>query len=99
MKKMCSSFHEMGIYDIPAELDFVAETTGKAGSIIYIGHSMGTTQSYIYATLKAENAKKNVIGFLSLSPVAYMANIQSAAAVLVPFREQIRVSITVVNGS
>lgn len=82
----------MGIYDIPAELDFIAKTTGKAGSIIYIGHSMGTTQSYVYATLRADNARKNVIGFLSLSPVAFMANVQSSAVLLVPFREQIKVS-------
>ena len=36
------SFDEMGRFDLPANIDFVLEKTGK-DKIIYIAHSQGTT--------------------------------------------------------
>lgn len=36
------SFEEMGIYDLPAEIDFILEKTGQE-KLSYIGHSQGTT--------------------------------------------------------
>jgi len=32
------SFHEMGVYDLPANIDFVIEKTG-VDKIDYVGHS------------------------------------------------------------
>ena len=40
------SFDEMGMYDLPAFVDFVLEHTQKE-KLIYIGHSQGTTQFWI----------------------------------------------------
>jgi len=42
----CPSFHEMGIYDVPAVTDKIISVTG-ANKIFYVGHSMGTTQYFI----------------------------------------------------
>jgi len=36
------SFHEMAKYDVPANLQYILNTTG-ASQVIYIGHSQGTT--------------------------------------------------------
>ena len=36
------SYHEMGIYDLPALIKMVVETSGQR-SVNYIGHSQGTT--------------------------------------------------------
>ena len=36
------SYHEMGIYDNPAVLDFIQEKT-NGQKVAYIGHSQGTT--------------------------------------------------------
>lgn len=36
-------FDELGIYDVPAEIDFILEVTGQE-KLSFIGHSMGTTQ-------------------------------------------------------
>jgi predicted alpha/beta hydrolase len=38
-------WQEMGIYDIPATFDYIAEVNGHR-EIAYIGHSMGTTQMF-----------------------------------------------------
>lgn len=87
------SFHEMGVYDLPAIIDFVAKTTGQAGRIVYIGHSMGTTMSYIYASLMPDHAKQNLRGIVSLAPIAYLRHVRSAAKLIVPFADIIGVSV------
>ncbi|XP_054263960.1 lipase 3-like isoform X2 [Macrosteles quadrilineatus] len=47
------SFHEMGIKDVPAVLQFIRARTGKS-KIHYIGHSMGTTMFLVMASLLPE---------------------------------------------
>lgn len=39
------SWTEMGDYDLPAQIDFVRKTTGKA-KVSYVAHSQGTTQFF-----------------------------------------------------
>jgi lysosomal acid lipase/cholesteryl ester hydrolase len=37
-------FEEMGLYDVPAEIDYLLKTNGRSDKIAaYIGHSEGTT--------------------------------------------------------
>ncbi|XP_050310870.1 uncharacterized protein LOC126746602 [Anthonomus grandis grandis] len=78
------SFHENAIYDIPACIDVIAEKTGGRGDLIYIGHSMGTTISYIYSSLMSQHAEKNVKIIISLAPVAYMGHVKGAFGLLAP---------------
>jgi len=40
------SWHEMGVYDIPAVLNFVLTHTGQP-DLYYVGHSMGTTMFFV----------------------------------------------------
>ncbi|RZC40345.1 Abhydro lipase domain containing protein, partial [Asbolus verrucosus] len=54
--------------------------------ITYIGHSMGTTMSYVYASLKPEHANIHLKSIVSLAPVAYMDHITPLAKAIVPFR-------------
>lgn len=66
----------MGIYDLPAEINYVLKKTGQQ-KLIYIGHSMGTTMMYVLLSVRPDyNDKINL--FVSLSPVAYMSNMKSA---------------------
>lgn len=37
---MSSRWDEMGLYDIPAEIEYVLNVTGRE-KLVYIGHSMG----------------------------------------------------------
>ncbi|KAJ8680378.1 hypothetical protein QAD02_016165 [Eretmocerus hayati] len=68
------SWYEMGRYDLPAELEFIKERTGK--NIIYIGHSMGTTMFYVMAIEKPWAASMVKVMF-SFAPIAFLSNIAS----------------------
>jgi pimeloyl-ACP methyl ester carboxylesterase len=54
---------------MPAIIDYILGLTNQQ-SMIYIGHSMGTTISYVLLSTKPEyNDKINLV--ISLSPVAF----------------------------
>ncbi|KAL1497781.1 hypothetical protein ABEB36_008679 [Hypothenemus hampei] len=78
-------FHEMAIYDLPACIDLIANRTGEKGNLIYVGHSMGTTVSYIYSSLMRKHAEENLKSIISLAPVAFMGNIKGSFKLLAPF--------------
>ncbi|CAK1547640.1 unnamed protein product [Leptosia nina] len=81
------SFHEMGIIDLPAMVDFVLDKTGK-DKLIYVGHSQGTTIFYIMCSLLPEyNEKISVM--VSLSAVAFMSHIRSPLRYIAPFNEEL----------
>lgn len=64
----------MGIYDLPTQIGLVARMTEKAGKIIYIGHSMGTTGAFVYASEYSKEAQKHLGAIIALAPVAYTHN-------------------------
>lgn len=69
VKKMYFSFHEMAVYDLPAMIDHALEVSGQQ-NLFYIGHSMGTTMSYILLSMKPEY--KDKIKFsISLAPIGF----------------------------
>ncbi|XP_048512118.1 lipase 3-like [Athalia rosae] len=63
------SFHEMGYYDLPAMWDYVLEQTGQK-TLMYVGHSMGTTAGFILLSLRPEYNKRVKL-FVGFAPVAY----------------------------
>ncbi|CAL8134270.1 unnamed protein product [Orchesella dallaii] len=69
------SFHEMGIYDVPAVTDKILSET-KTKRIFYVGHSMGTTQYFISLSEVAGMNDKIAAGFM-LAPVVYMGHLNS----------------------
>jgi len=77
------SFHEMGLYDIPAVIDYILEET-KQEKLFYIGHSMGTTMFWISMSLNPfYNSKIQLM--IALAPVAYVQYIKSPVRLLAPF--------------
>ncbi|XP_054263188.1 tear acid lipase-like protein [Macrosteles quadrilineatus] len=62
------SFHEMGIKDVPAVLQFIRARTGKS-KIHYIGHSMGTTMFLVMASLLPEELE-HIDTVTLMAPVA-----------------------------
>jgi pimeloyl-ACP methyl ester carboxylesterase len=65
----------MGIYDLPAVIDYVLEQTGQ-GKLYYVGHSMGTTMFFVLtSSLPQYNAKIRLM--TALAPIAYMAFVKS----------------------
>ncbi|KAL1110513.1 hypothetical protein AAG570_008041, partial [Ranatra chinensis] len=69
------SFHEMGIYDLPAAIDFILSTTGHK-KLYYVGHSQGTTIFFVLTASKPEYNEK-IGAMVGLAPVAYLANMKS----------------------
>ncbi|KAJ8928191.1 hypothetical protein NQ314_019254 [Rhamnusium bicolor] len=78
------SWHEMGTLDLPSALYYVSNTTGKLGDIIYIGHSMGTTEFFVLSSVLPQIAK-NVKLMIALAPAAYTTHIRSPIRYLAPF--------------
>ncbi|KAH8368276.1 hypothetical protein KR084_009253 [Drosophila pseudotakahashii] len=69
------SFHEIGIYDIPAAIDLILRQTSQP-SIQYIGHSQGSTVFFVMSSAKPEYATKVKL-MQSLSPTVFMQGARS----------------------
>lgn len=82
------SWHEIGIYDLPAMIDYVTTFTGQP-KIQYAGHSQGTTSFFIMASLRPEYNDK-ILSAHMLAPVAFMSNLVSPfVRALSPFVDQV----------
>ena len=71
------SFHDMGIYDIPAVINYINSINKSGEKIIYVGHSQGTSMMFSGLTQKFDFYRKNIKLFVALAPVARIANIGS----------------------
>jgi len=86
---MIYSFHEMGIYDLPATIDYILEYTNHS-QLYYIGHSMGTCMFFVMCSIRPEYNYKIRLQ-ISLAPIAYVHHMQSMLNTLVPYAKQIQV--------
>ncbi|ODM97066.1 Lipase 3 [Orchesella cincta] len=82
------SFHEMGIYDLPANFDYILGLTGTDG-LYYVGHSMGTTMFWICMSERPEyNSKIKLMS--ALAPIAHTEHMISPIRLIAPFSGQIK---------
>lgn len=65
----------MGLFDLPANINFVLKHTGQE-KLTYIGHSQGTTQMLLGASLNPLYFKNNVNLFVALGPVAELHHVE-----------------------
>lgn len=69
------SWHELGLHDLPAMVDYVLSQTGHA-DLHYIGHSMGSTGMMVLLSSRPEyNRKIRLASFLA--PVGYVSTLRS----------------------
>ncbi|EFN89852.1 lipase 3 [Harpegnathos saltator] len=80
------SFHEMGIYDLPAAISYVTNMRFQPLHA-YIGHSMGTTAFYVMAT-QCPQITQMIQMMISLAPVAFLQHIKSPVRILAPYSMQ-----------
>lgn len=66
------SFHEIGIYDLPALIDYVLSVTQKS-SLFYVGHNQGTTALLALLSSKPDYNDK-IIQSHMMAPIAFMDN-------------------------
>ncbi|KAF2882050.1 hypothetical protein ILUMI_24122 [Ignelater luminosus] len=71
------SADEIGMHDIPAQLELISQATGERGNIIYIGHSLGTTSALIYSSTYPKAAKHTVKLFILLAPASNLSHMRS----------------------
>ncbi|XP_060532071.1 tear acid lipase-like protein [Cylas formicarius] len=74
------TFHQMGIYDLKSTLDLVYNTTNQKA--IYIGYSMGTTNSYVYCSLLRSHCEERLLGVISYAPVGYLQDAKGVLPIL-----------------
>lgn len=67
------SQEELGLEDLPTFIDHILETTGQE-QLTYIGHSQGTTQMFLGASLDPDYFSKRVNLFVALAPVTSLVN-------------------------
>ncbi|XP_032691178.1 lipase 3-like [Odontomachus brunneus] len=89
------SFHEMGIYDLPAAISYITNMRFQPIHM-YIGHSMGTTAFYIMAS-KCPQITQMVEAMISLAPVAFVQHIKSPVRILAPFSKQYEIIANVLG--
>ncbi|XP_069676693.1 lipase 3-like [Periplaneta americana] len=66
------SWHEMGMYDMPATIDYILATTGE-NRLSYISHSMGANMLLVMASMRPDYNDKLSVGFF-LAPPVYLKN-------------------------
>ena len=64
---------EMGLIDTPMFIDFILEKTGLE-QLSYVGHSEGTTQMFLGASLNPTYFKEKINLYIALAPVASTVN-------------------------
>ena len=67
----------MGIYDIPAVINYIKTVNKSNEKIIYFGHSQGTTLMFSGLVQKYDFYKDNIKLFVALAPIARLSNIDS----------------------
>ncbi|XP_058981581.1 lipase 1-like isoform X2 [Musca domestica] len=69
------SWHEIGIHDLPAMIDYILQQTGFK-KIGYFGHSQGTTTFWVLASMHPEYNEK-ITMMHALAPVAFMRHVKA----------------------
>lgn len=83
------SFHEMGVYDLPAMILYITNMTLQPLHT-YIGHSMGTTASYVMAAEHPEIVQM-VRMIVSLAPAVFLKHMKSPIKFFAPFAKDYEV--------
>jgi pimeloyl-ACP methyl ester carboxylesterase len=65
------TFHEKGYYDNKAVIEYI-KTITKVSKIVYVGHSGGTTSSFVYASTRPEEAADSLKLIVALAPVTFL---------------------------
>ena len=68
-----AGWEEMGLYDVPAIIDFILGKTGDSQIEAYIGYSRGTSQFFAGASLNPTYYNAKVKYYIALAPVTRMS--------------------------
>ncbi|KAM8713456.1 hypothetical protein ACLKA7_013724 [Drosophila subpalustris] len=71
-------WHDIGIYDLPAMMDYVLYLTGES-QLQYVGHSQGTTSFFVLNSM-IKRFRSRIRSAHLLAPVAWMDHMESPLA-------------------
>lgn len=71
------SFHEIGLYDLPAQIDYILALRQRK-SLAYIGHSQGNLAMFVLQSFQPHWAQK-VKPFIAMAPIAFIPNVYFGA--------------------
>lgn len=87
------SWHEIGKYDIPANIDYILEKTNST-KVNYIGHSQGTTSFFVMMSERPEYNDKILFATMMAPPI-FMGHCKHKLLQLcIPQLDKIEVSTT-----
>ncbi|CAD7078751.1 unnamed protein product [Hermetia illucens] len=69
------SWHEMGVYDLPAVIDFILRKSDFP-KLHYIGHSQGTTSFFVMCSQRP-NYNSKILLMQAFAPVVYFFNVRT----------------------
>lgn len=75
------SFHEMGLYDLPAQIDYILAVRQRK-SLAYIGHSQGNLSMFILQSFYPRWAEK-VKPFIAMAPIAFIPDVYNGSLRLI----------------
>lgn len=82
--------HEMGKYDVPAEIDHALKTANQT-KLYYVGFSMGTSMFWIMCSTRPEYNDKIRL-MTALAPVVYINNMAGFPRIIAPLEGIVFVS-------
>lgn len=86
-----SSFHEIGIYDLPAVIKYIKKAKQDENvKIDYIGHSMGVSVFTVMASERPEQMK-NIKSLIALAPGVFVNDVKGLFGYVSGYRKQIKV--------
>lgn len=68
------SWHEIGIYDLSASMDFILQHTNRSG-LYYVGHSQGATTMYVLISMFPEYNDK-ILYYIHMAPLAFLDHLK-----------------------
>ncbi|XP_066475151.1 putative lysosomal acid lipase/cholesteryl ester hydrolase [Tiliqua scincoides] len=80
------SFHEMGIYDVPATINFILQKTEK-DALYYVGHSQGASIGLIAFSVMPQLGHKVKV-FINLAPGYTLVDMKGLFAMLMKIPEK-----------
>lgn len=69
------SFHEIGISDLPATIDYILRKTRKS-VLYYVGHTQGATAMYVLMSHFPQYNRKIKV-YAHISPIVFMSHLKS----------------------
>ncbi|XP_063979668.1 lipase 3-like [Diachasmimorpha longicaudata] len=74
------SYHELGIYDLPAMIDYVLVKLDRS-KLLFIGHSQGTTQFWVMTSERPDYNDKISLA-VGLAPAAFTSSLRGPVTTL-----------------